>query len=256
MSRLPRKAYETHYYHVIVQGIGKEEIFESGRFKSEYLNDIAMFKDMCGVKVLTYAVMNNHCHLLLYAPDSAALGTFMRRVNTRYAQYYNHVRERVGYVFRDRYKSQPIFDDNYLINCMVYIHNNPVKVGIVTEVADYSYSGLQCYHSRAGLVDLAAAGEIFDADAENVEAIMEERSAQADGNCPEWLDVEEERRSPQEIAARVIAGCGVPAELLKHDKARLKKAAETMLNAGLTRTEIAEAAGVSLRTLWAVMKED
>ena len=252
MSRLPRKAFETNYYHVIVQGIGKEKIFEQGWMKAEYLNDLALYKNIHGIKVLTYVVMDNHCHMLLYAPDAASLGAYMRRVNTRYAQFYNHMCERVGYVFRDRYKSQAIFDDDYLINCMVYIHNNPVKIGIVTEAADYSYSGLQCYHSRAGLVDLSAAGEIFDADAENVEAIMEERSAQADGNCPEWLDVEEERRSPQEIAARVIAGCGVPAELLKHDKARLKKAAETMLNAGLTRTEIAEAAGVSrqwLRTL-------
>ena len=50
MSRLPRKAFETNYYHVIVQGIGKEKIFEQGWMKAEYLNDLALYKDVHGIK--------------------------------------------------------------------------------------------------------------------------------------------------------------------------------------------------------------
>ena len=222
MSRLPRKAFETNYYHVIVQGIGKEKIFEQGWMKAEYLNDLALYKNIHGIKVLTYVVMDNHCHMLLYAPDAASLGAYMRRVNTRYAQFYNHMCERVGYVFRDRYKSQAIFDDDYLINCMVYIHNNPVKVGIVQNPADYAHSGLQCYYGRVGLVDRDAAAEFFDVDAANVEAVMQEKSAQADVWCPEWLDVPEESRSAEEMIADVVARCGVAKELLRYDKERLK----------------------------------
>ena len=208
MSRLPRKAFETNYYHVIVQGIGKEKIFEQGWMKAEYLNDLALYKDIHGIKVLTYVVMDNHCHMLLYAPDAPSLGAYMRRVNTRYAQFYNHMCERVGYVFRDRYKSQAIFDDDYLINCMVYIHNNPVKVGIVQNPADYAHSGMQCYYGRGGLVDRDAAAEFFDVDAANVEAVMQEKSAQADVWCPEWLDVPEESRSPYNSASMVSCSPG------------------------------------------------
>lgn len=255
MSRLPRNAFETNYYHVIVQGIGKEKIFEQGWMKAEYLNDLALYKNIHGIKVLTYVVMDNHCHMLLYAPDAASLGAYMRRVNTRYAQFYNHMCERVGYVFRDRYKSQAIFDDDYLINCMVYIHNNPVKVGIVQNPVDYAHSGLQCYYGRVGLVDRDAAAEFFDVDAANVEAVMQEKSAQADVWCPEWLDVPEESRSAEEMVADVVARCGVAKELLRYDKERLKKVVERLEAAGVRQGQIAEAIGVSRVSLWAALKE-
>ena len=39
MPRQPRSKLETTYFHIIVQGIGKESIFKSGALKAEYLND-------------------------------------------------------------------------------------------------------------------------------------------------------------------------------------------------------------------------
>lgn len=253
MSRLPRKCFETNYFHVIVQGIGKEKIFETGRLKSEYLNDIEMFKQAHGIKILTYCVMDNHCHILLYAPDTNALGAFMLRVNTRYAQYYNKTNDRVGYVFRDRYRSQPIFKDEYLLNCMVYIHNNPVKVRVSQTAADYSYSGLQCYYSRNGVVDFDEAAKFLDVSSDNLEAVMKEKFDSADEGCPIWDDIKEEQKSSAEIAADITADFG-DVRLLRYDKERLTKLAEKMKAAGVGRAEMAAAIGVPVRTLYDLTK--
>lgn len=253
MSRPARKAFDTNYFHVIVQGIGKEKIFETGRLKSEYLNDLQMFKAFHGIKILTYCVMDNHCHLLVYSPSAENLGAYMRRVNTRYAQYYNHIRDRVGYVFRDRYKSQAVFEGDYLINCMVYIHNNPVKAGIVQNAADYTYSGLQCYYSHTGGVDFDEAEKFFDTDADNVEAIMEEKSACADENCPFWIEAEEEKRSGAEIAREIVAACG-DVLVLRKDRERLKKIVAKMRAAGCNMSDIAKALGVARSVLFDLLK--
>ena len=67
----------------------------------------------------------------------------MQRLNTKYAKYYNQKYNRVGYVFRSRYKSEGIYDEKYLYNCMRYIYNNPVKAGICEEIKDYPYSNYQ-----------------------------------------------------------------------------------------------------------------
>lgn len=45
-----------------------------------------------------------------------------------------------GYVFRNRYRSEPIFDSAYLKQCIVYIHNNPVKAEICNKPSEYKYS--------------------------------------------------------------------------------------------------------------------
>jgi len=41
---------------------------------------------------------------------------------------------RVGYVFQNRFRSESIEDDKYLLAAARYIHKNPVKAGIVEKL--------------------------------------------------------------------------------------------------------------------------
>lgn len=45
-----------------------------------------------------------------------------------------------GYVFRDRFKSEGIYSEDQLNNCIRYIYNNPVKAGICSSPEQYPYS--------------------------------------------------------------------------------------------------------------------
>ena len=64
----------------------------------------------------------------------------MHALNSKYAKYYNQKHNRVGYVFRDRYKSEGIYTEKHLYNCIKYIYNNPVKAGICKHPSEYPYS--------------------------------------------------------------------------------------------------------------------
>ena len=73
----------------------------------------------------------------------------MQKVNSIYARYYNYMENnRVGYVFRDRFISEPITTEKYLIKCIKYIHMNPVKAKIVQEMNEYKFSSYKFYETK------------------------------------------------------------------------------------------------------------
>lgn len=63
----------------------------------------------------------------------------------RYAAYYNRKYERIGTLFQDRYKSQPVTTVGYFLRVLRYIHNNPVAAGITDTMADYPWSSYRDY---------------------------------------------------------------------------------------------------------------
>ena len=92
------------------------------------------------VKVISHCVMDNHVHLVAEIKEMKELSKFMHKVNTLYAMYYNKKYDRVGYVYRDRYKSQAIYSEKQLYTCINYVHNNPVKAAICKHPSEYKYS--------------------------------------------------------------------------------------------------------------------
>ena len=62
-----------------------------------------------------------------------------------YAIYYNQKYNRSGHVFQDRFKSEPVNDMAYFVTLLRYIHQNPIKAGIVEMVGDYDWSSWKEY---------------------------------------------------------------------------------------------------------------
>ena len=146
MGRKARKNYDTSFFHVIVQGIKKEYIFKNDHYIEKYIKLMNKYESEFNLLILSYCIMNNHAHLLIYTKKIEDMSKFMHKVNSIYAEYFNYKEdERVGYVFRDRFKSQPIYDIGYLIKCINYIHLNPVKALIVSECENYKYSSYNYY---------------------------------------------------------------------------------------------------------------
>lgn len=146
MPRKSRECLDTSFYHIIVQGIKKEYIFNSKVNIEKYIELLISEKEKFKVDLLAYCVMNNHAHILLYTEKIAEMSKFMHSVNQKFAQFYNYINnERVGYVFRDRFKSEPIYNEKSLIRCIRYIHNNPVKAKIVRSPGEYKYSTYNNY---------------------------------------------------------------------------------------------------------------
>ena len=90
-----------------------------------------------------WVLLDNHIHLLLL-PTATPLAVFMRSLLTGYAVVFNRRHQRSGHLFQNRYKSIVCDSDAYLMELVRYIHLNPVRAGIVTELdalADYRWCG-------------------------------------------------------------------------------------------------------------------
>jgi len=140
MPRVPRFYSDTSFFHVMTQGIKKEYIFNQSEDAQRYISILYNTKDECKINIIAYCIMNNHAHLLLKTSKVENLSKFMQKANGKYARYYNKKYERVGYVFRDRFKSEAIYTEQNLYNCILYIYNNPVKAGICNSPEEYLFS--------------------------------------------------------------------------------------------------------------------
>ena len=140
MPRFPRKHIKTSFFHVITQGINKSYIFDKSEDIKYYIKLIYKLSKEHEIEIIAYCIMNNHAHMLIKTKKSDELSKYMQRLNCTYARYYNKKYDRVGYVFRDRYKSEGIYDEQHLYNCIKYIYDNPVKAGICSKAKNYPYS--------------------------------------------------------------------------------------------------------------------
>ena len=144
MPRQMRKLSDSGVYHVMLRGINRHEMFKNDIDKRKFLQVLIDCKGISGFKLYAYCVMNNHVHLLIQ-PEKESLQTIFRRVGARYVYWYNLRYERVGHLFQDRFRSEPITDDAYFLDALRYIINNPVKAGICNNVSEYYYSSYGDY---------------------------------------------------------------------------------------------------------------
>ena len=144
MPRQPRRISMTGIYHIMTRGINKEQIFNRIIYKNKILDAITKIRDELEFNIIAYCVMNNHMHLLIKIDDSI-LELFMKKLNVRFAIFYNKVEDRYGHVFQDRFKSEPVEDERYFIGVIRYIHNNPVKAGMVNHIEKYIWSSAKDY---------------------------------------------------------------------------------------------------------------
>jgi len=152
MPRYARNKILSNYIHVIIQGINKEYIFNDEIEIKVYLKNLKEKIKDTNVKIISYCMMNNHAHFLIYYTDITEVSKLMKMVNTKYAMFYNSYNNRCGIVFRNRYKSEEILTYSHLLTCIKYIHNNPVKAGMCDSADNYKYSSYNEYKERKGII--------------------------------------------------------------------------------------------------------
>lgn len=92
--------------------------------------------------------MPNHFHFLLRQDGGLPLTTFMLRLGTSYAKYFNIKYEQVGSLFQDRFRAKLVETDEYLLQLSRYIHRNPLEILPSTpgvELASYRWSSYSTY---------------------------------------------------------------------------------------------------------------
>ena len=129
MARIARKHSDTGVYHAILRGVNKQQIFECTEDYQRFLNILRaqtlQEQDEAGhrskphcVIYDAYCQMGNHVHLLV-KESGEPLSETIKRISSSYVYYYNHKYGRIGHLFQERFKSQPVCDWTYFPPCFV-----------------------------------------------------------------------------------------------------------------------------------------
>ena len=172
MARQARKHSGTGIYHVMLRGINRQDIFEDDEDYRMFIRILSSIVAREGhgegheghgdrhltlsrVKgpvpmtlippmihpchIFAYCLMPNHVHLLL-RENEWELKDIVKSIASSYVFYFNKKYGRVGHLLQDRFKSEPCDNITYFFTLFRYVHQNPVKAGMVEKAHHYEYS--------------------------------------------------------------------------------------------------------------------
>ncbi|WP_371367084.1 hypothetical protein SRRS_11890 [Sporomusa rhizae] len=153
MARAARIKGESGIYHVMIRGINKQLILEDEEDNQKLKTVLQECRELCGYEIYAYCFLGNHIHLLI-KEGKESLEQIFKRIGARYVYYFNQKYKRVGHLFQDRFKSEPIKDESYLLTVLSYIHNNPVQAGMSKKASEYRWSSYEEYMEPSSLVNV------------------------------------------------------------------------------------------------------
>jgi REP element-mobilizing transposase RayT len=123
----------------MLRGINRSDLFVDDLDRKKFLDRLAQVVEGGRCTVYAFALMSDHVHLLIRSGDMG-ISAVMRKLLTWYAIYFNRRHRRTGHLFENRYKSILCEEEPYFLQLVRYIHLNPVRAGIVTDM-----DGLEVY---------------------------------------------------------------------------------------------------------------
>jgi REP element-mobilizing transposase RayT len=147
MARAPRIHVHGAFYHLILRGNHRQDIFRVAADRAiweRYVSDALLD---CGARLHVYCWMTNHVHMVVEA-SSNPVGRLVMRVATRYARWFQRSIDTTGHLFERRYRAYIVATDDYLLTLARYIHRNPVRGGLAATVDDYPWSSHHEYLGR------------------------------------------------------------------------------------------------------------
>ena len=174
MPRQARQKGEFSVYHVIQRGNERKNIFLSEEDKLKFLEIIERMKSKYNFLLYAFCLIDNHVHLLIDA-NGNDISQILKSINISYAYYFNRIHRRCGHLFQDRFKSELVNDERYFLEVSRYIHNNPVKAGMVDNPFDYKWSSSSSYTGRTkNISDLIETKKILSCFSEDLNIAKKE----------------------------------------------------------------------------------
>jgi putative transposase len=145
MARLQRIAPLDIPQHIIQRGNNRQVCFACDQDMAFYASLLHEYSTKYSVSLHAWVFMTNHVHLLATPCSPGGVSNMMQSVGRRYVRYFNKEYRRSGTLWEGRFKSSLVQSELYLLQCQRYIELNPVRAGMVSDPAQYSWSSYQCH---------------------------------------------------------------------------------------------------------------
>jgi putative transposase len=145
MGRIKRGYYVKAFYHVYNRGNNRTAILRSDSEKEIFLGTLADYKERFAFKLYGFVLMDNHFHMILETGQLNHVSRVMHAFLLSFGNKYRKMNHCSGHLWQHRFQSRLLENEGYVLECLEYIHNNPVKSGLVERAEDYSWSSYFLY---------------------------------------------------------------------------------------------------------------
>jgi hypothetical protein len=141
--RVARQEIPGVVHHVISRFVDRTWFLTEDAERDRYLHLLGRALSQSDWRCLAYALMSNHLHFAMIAGVDP-LESWTKRVNSPFANWMNARHRRLGPVFADRpatFAIRPGSEGSLI----AYIHNNPVRAGVVARARDSDWTSHPLY---------------------------------------------------------------------------------------------------------------
>jgi len=134
------------YYHVIFDSMETGQLFNNDDEYADGMNSVAIGQYVCGLSVIVFVLMVNHCHILVYGSGEDIVRFFL------------FVKERINRKLKeDGYPPLPydygfrmvkVVDERQLTDTIVYIARNPLKARPDVTASGYAWGSANLIFSE------------------------------------------------------------------------------------------------------------
>lgn len=144
MSRPPRAAEGGLIYHALNRANARVTMFDDDGDYEAFLRVLTEAGSRFDMRLLSYCVMPNHFHLVLWPRFDGDLSRFMRWMTMTHTQRWHAHRGSAGsgHLYQGRFKSFPVEDDSHLYTVCRYVERNPLRAGLVARAQEWPWSSL------------------------------------------------------------------------------------------------------------------
>ena len=135
---------EKHYYHVCTKGTGVDLFLDEEDFRQIILIIALVFDKRFGIEVVSYSVLNNHLHIIVYGSLESIERQFIA-LKKMYSMWYAHKYGKSKVLARNPHMIRQCDDIEDLKNCIGYVYANPVKAGLCTNAFYYPWSSISAH---------------------------------------------------------------------------------------------------------------
>jgi REP element-mobilizing transposase RayT len=136
----PLRVFEADgIYHLTTHGVDDRPIFIDDVDRQSFALRLLRIVRRERWAIWAACLMDTHYHAVVQ-PLEARVGDGMRVVNGAHSRAFNRRHERRGALFESRYTDTPIKDEAHLWSTVNYVHDNPVRAGMVDHPGDWPWS--------------------------------------------------------------------------------------------------------------------
>ncbi len=147
MANYPRSLIvgDGSVFHVTWKCHNNDWLLGSEFAKKTYYDLLLKYKDLYGVQIFSYCLMDNHPHLTGQCKSQKLFSDFFRVVNSCFAKTLNRHLKRKGQAVMDRFKSPTMQTDDDLMSVIIYNDLNPFRTIKQTHPKNFKWTSYHHY---------------------------------------------------------------------------------------------------------------